>query len=97
MSRFLPASSRTTFRPPSVSSLTAHEPAAPEPTTIASYVDSLLLIRVLPRSPLGAAIASIAPPAVTRRRVFRGMPPSLQALAGAGLYSTAGVSRIDCS
>ena len=45
MSRFLPASSRTTFKPPSVSSLTAHEPEAPEPTTMASYVDSLLLIR----------------------------------------------------
>jgi hypothetical protein len=45
MSRFLPASSRTTFRPPSVSSLTAHEPDAPEPTTIASYVDPILRIR----------------------------------------------------
>src|SRR5882757_10343889 len=45
ISRFLPASSRTTLRPPSVSSLTAHEPEAPEPTTMASYVDSLLLIR----------------------------------------------------
>src|SRR5436190_10548121 len=36
-SMFLPRSSRRTLRPFSVSSLAAHPPEIPEPTTIASY------------------------------------------------------------
>src|SRR6478735_11978278 len=94
MSKFRPASSRTTCRPPSVSSLTAHEPEAPEPTTMASYVDSLVLIRVcLVRHWGGDCLNRAA--RLQQADVFRGTPPSLHALAGAGLYSTAAVSPID--
>src|SRR5580693_7621815 len=48
MSGFRPASSRTTLIPPSVSSLAAHEPDAPEPTTIASYLNSVPGMRASP-------------------------------------------------